>query len=175
MERVYLFSFWVISGVAVMVCLLCDSVISNKLDWSLIVGLSLGVCGLLFTVVIKAIQPLRSGLVCITVIILPFLYLLNMILQEDLIFSLGGSIAVLCCLFLWGAYIVYVKFQIIYRVLSITALLTVPLVFGILYCCKYFLSGFAIDQNSIMYHLFVMILCSSIFISVDFAKRTVRN
>ena len=175
MERVYLFSFWVISGLAAMVCLLCDFVISNKLDWSLIVGLSLGVCGLLFTVVIKAIQPLRSGLVCITVIILPFLYLLNMILQEELIFSLGGSIAVLCCLFLWGAYMVYVKFQIIYRVLSITVLLTVPLVFGILYCCKYFLSGFAIDQNSIMYHLFVMILCSSIFISVDFAKRTVRN
>ena len=175
MERVYLFSFWAISGVAAMVCLLCDFVISNKLDWSLIVGLSLGICGLLFTVVIKAIQPLRSGLICGTVIILPFLYLLNMILQEELIFSLGGSIAVLCSLFLWGAYMVYVKFQIIFRVLSITLLLTIPLVFGILYCCKYFLGGFAIDLNSIMYHLFVTILFSFIFFSVDFAKRKVRN
>ena len=175
MKRVYLISFWAISGVAAMVCLLCDFVISNKFEWSLIVGLSLGVCGLLFTVVIKAKQALRSGLICSTVIILPFLYMLSMILQEELIFSLGGSIAVLCCLFLWGAYMVYVKFQIIYRVLSITLLLTIPLVFGILYCCKYFLGGFAIDLNSIMYHLFVTILFSFIFFSVDFAKRKVRN
>ena len=50
MKRVYLISFWAISGVAAMVCLLCDFVISNKLDWSLIVGLSIGVCGLLFTI-----------------------------------------------------------------------------------------------------------------------------
>ena len=171
MKRVYLISFWAISGVAAMVCLLCDFVISNKLDWSLIVGLSIGVCGLLFTVVIKAKQALRSGLICSTVIILPFLYMLSMILQEELIFSLGGSIAVWSCLFLWGAYMVFVKFQMqIYRVLSITLLLTIPLVFGILYCCKYFLGGFAIDLNSIMYHLFVTILFSFIFFSVDFAK-----
>ena len=177
MKRVLLFTFWAISCIAAMVCLLCDFVISKDLDWSLIVGLSLGVCGVLVTVVIKAKQPFRSGLVSITVLILPFLFMLSVFLQERLIFSLGGSIAVWSCLFLWGAYVVYVKLQMqIYRVLSITVLLTLPLVFGILYCCKYFLGDFAMDSNSIMYHLFVSILLSFVFISVDFAKSNkVRN
>lgn len=177
MKRVFLFTFFVSLSVAAMVCLVCDFFISNDLDWSLIVVLSLAVCGVLVTVVIKAKQPLSSGLVSITVLILPFLYMLSMILQEELIFSLGGSIAVGSCLFFWGAYMVYVKFHMqIYRVLSITVSLTIPLVFGILYCCKYFLGDFAMDSNSIMYHLFVTILLSFVFFSIDFAKSNkVRN
>ena len=171
MKRVFLLTFWAISSVAAMVCILCDFVISKGLDWSLIVLLSLGVCGVLLTVVINAKQPFRSGLLYGTVIILPFLYMLSMILQEELIFSLGGSNAVWSFLFLWGAYAAYVKFQMqIYRMLSITILLTVPLVFGILYCCKYFLSDFTIDFYSNISFLFVTVSLSIAFLIIDFTK-----
>ena len=171
MKRVFLYTFWAISSVAAIVCLLCDFVISKDLDWSLIVGLSLGVSGVLIPVVIKGKHPLRNGLICSSLIILPFLYILSVLVQERLIFSLGGSIAVWSGLFLWGAYVVYVKLHMqIYRVLSISVLLTLPLIFGILYCCKYFLSDFALDSNSIMYHLSVTILLAFIFFSVDIAK-----
>ncbi len=171
MKRVLLFIFWIISSVAAMVCLMCDFVISKDLDWSFIVGLSLVAFGVLFTVVIRAKQPLRSGLISISIIILPFLFMLSMLLQERLIFSFGGSIAIVSCLFLWGVYRVYLKFRMqIFRVISITVLLTLPLVFGILYCCKYFLDDFVMDTNSIMYHLSISILLSLVFSRIDFAK-----
>jgi hypothetical protein len=177
MKRVLLFTFWAISCVAAMVCLLCDFVISKDLDWSLIVGLSLVVCGILFTVVIRAKQPIRSSMTCITVMILPFLFMLSMILQERLIFSLGGSIAVVSCLFLWGIYGVYLKFRMqIFIVLSITVLLTIPLVFSILFCCKYFLEDFTMDLNSSVYNLFVTVLISFALLVIGFVKgNKVRN
>ncbi len=177
MKRILLFTFWAISSVAAMVCFLCDIVISKDLDWSFIVGLSLVAFGVLFTVVIRAKQPIKSGLICITMIILPFLFMLSMLLQERLIFSLGGSITVVSCLFLWCVYSIYLKFRMqIFRVLSITMLLTIPLVFGILYCCKYFLDDFTMDLNSSVYHVFVMVILSFVFLVVDLAKgNSVRN
>src|SRR4051812_25451315 len=101
MKRILGLVLWILSTVATIVCLICDYVISTELDWSLIVLLSLLVFLVLFIVVLKANHPLRNSLVSITILILPFLYVLSKLLQERLIFSLGGSIAVISCLFLW--------------------------------------------------------------------------
>ena len=171
MKRILGLVVWILSTVAIIVCLICDYVISTELDWSLIVLLSLLVFLVLFIVALKANHPLRNSLVSITILILPFLYVLSKLLQERLIFSLGGSIAVISCLFLWGVYYGYMKYKRqIYRALSITLLLSIPLVFSISYSCMYFLDYFRMELNSSVYHLLVMVLLSVVFLGIDFAK-----
>lgn len=171
MKRILGLVVWILSTVAIIVCLICDYVISTELDWSLIVLLSLLVFLVLFIVVLKANHPLRNSLVSITILILPFLYVLSKLLQERLIFSLGGSIAVISCLFLWSVYCGYMKYKRqIYRALSITLLLSIPLVFSISYSCMYFLDYFTMELNSSVYHLLVMVLLSVVFLGIDFAK-----
>ena len=121
MKRNWGFVLWILSTVVAIVCLICDYAISTNLDWSLIVLLSLLLSGVFLTVVLKANDPLRNSLISITLLILPFLFLLSILLQEKLIFSLGGSIAVVSCLFLWGVFRVYRMYKRqIYRVISIT-------------------------------------------------------
>lgn len=171
MKRISGLVLWILTIVAVIVCLICDYTISTDLDWSLIVLLSLLVFGVIFTVVLKANHPLRNSLISITLLILPFLSILSMLLQESLIFSLGGSIAVISCSFLWGVYFVYMKYKRqIYRAMSITFLLTIPLIFSILYSCLHFLDHFTMDLNSSIYHVFVMGLLSLVFIVIDYVK-----
>lgn len=171
MKRISGLVLWILSIAAAIVCLICDYTISTDLDWSLIVLLSLLAFGVLFTVALKANHPLRDSLVSITLLILPFLFILSMLLQQRLIFSLGGSIAVISCLFLWCVYRIYMKYKKqIYRAMSITFLITIPLVFSILYSCMHFLNYFTMDINSSVYHVLVRVVLSFISIVVDFAK-----
>ncbi len=171
MKHGLLLVLWILTVLAAMVCLICDYVISEELEWSLIVTLSLLVFGLVSTVILRANHLLRSSLLGITIIILPFLYLLSILLREGLVFSLGGSIAVVSCLFLWGAYGVHSRYPMQkYRMLSNILLLTIPLVFSIMYSCMYFLDHFTVDLHSSMYHLLAMVLLSVVFWFIDFAK-----
>lgn len=171
MKRISSLVLWILSIVASIVGLICDYTISTDLDWSLIVLLSLLAFAVLLTVVLKANHPLRDSWLCIILLILPFLFILSMLLQQRLIFSLGGSIAVISCLFLWCLYRIYTKYKKqIYRAMSITFLLMIPFVFSILYSCMHFLDYFTIELNFSVYHLSVMVLLSFVFLVVDFAK-----
>lgn len=174
MKRLFILSVYVISIIASVVCVVCDYFITHHLDWSLIVVLSLIFFSVLFTVCLKANQPLKASMISLTIIILPFLFILSMLLQEPLIITVGGSIAILNCLFLWCVYVAYFYYHVKkYRLLSFSFLLTIPLVFSILFICNYFLEHFTISQYSYVYHFVSMLLFSFVFIVIDLTKRKV--
>lgn len=92
--------------IGIVVCIICDLAITRGLTWSLI-----PISSILFTwaIVFPAVMAGRRGifrslvisLVILSILIIPFLYVLSIILKVKAVFSIGAVMSVFSILLLW--------------------------------------------------------------------------
>ena len=165
-------SFSIISSfVAVITCVVCDYFISRELDWSFIVILSIISFWIFIPVTIGKKNAIRNFLIVLSLICMPFLFILSSILDKQLVVTLGGSLALIGCLSLWVIYCISLKFRgQPFLVLGFVFLLTIPLTTGIVWTCDFYMNRVT-NQNTLLLQLTLSsLLAISCFIT-SFLKK----
>jgi len=112
----------IVALIAITVCLVCDVAINRNFTWSLIVviGIILG-WGITYPILRSRRNKIAYSLLILTILILPFLYLLEKILNVNL-FLIGTCISLVSLWYIWSIYLLF-------RVLKKRKLLVVGIAF----------------------------------------------
>ncbi len=95
-----LFSAILLSGIAV--CLICNIAVSGSLTWSLIpISSILFAWILIFPMILTGKKAVITGLVSLSVFMIPYLSLLSQLTKTKEVFSIGAAMAVISIIFLW--------------------------------------------------------------------------
>lgn len=107
-ERLRLWLFAGVSGsflLAAAVCWICDIVLSGKLTWSLLVDCSLGLAwGVFLPLLTFRRRAVLWALAVLSAAILPYLYVLGILLEQPAVFRLGLAVAPVAMGYLFGVY-----------------------------------------------------------------------
>ena len=157
--------------IAIMTCILCNYVINKELTWSLIVMISVVASWLLMLPLFKSKEKIvRSLLIVLSIIIIPYLAILSMILKSFFVFSLGTSISVTSLVGLWCIYGVFLKYvdRKMYA-MGFIFLIMIPLALGITYISAYFINDFSIVLDAdILLQAIIMLGLSFICFGIDY-------
>lgn len=157
--------------IAIMTCVICDYFINEGLTWSFIVIISLVASWLLLLSLFKSKEKvIRSFLIRLSVIIIPYLAALSIILKSPLVFSLGTSISVASLVGLWCIYGAFFKFlNRKFCAMGITLLIMIPLVLWITYISAYFINDLSVFLDSdILLQVIIMLGLSFICFGIDY-------
>ena len=166
--------------IAIMVCVICDYVLTKNLTWSLIVLLSLIAGWLVFVPFFRArSKVIRKTLIVISIITLPFLAGLSAILKLPLILSMGSSIAGLSIAAAWGIYGVFVKcqkriflaFALSLLAFALSLLIVIPLACGITHITAYFIESVSMDFVSDLFHIITTLVLSGTCLMIDLVRQ----
>lgn len=132
-KHIVLFLLFLCFVIAAATCLICDYAINHSFSWSLVVIASLAMGWVLTLPFFKELKHLaRRFLTVLTIAILPFLFVLSLLLKVPNVFVLGGCIAPVAMIWLWGCYLLFKKLHD-RRFLAggFCCLITIPMIFGI--------------------------------------------
>ena len=159
--------------IAIMVCVICDYVLTKNLTWSLIVLLSLIAGWLVFLPFFRARgKVIKKSLIVISIITIPFLAGLSAILKLPLILSMGSSIAGLSIAAAWGIYGIFVKYQKrIFLAFALSLLIVIPLACGITHITAYFIESVSMDFVSDLFHIITTLVLSDTCLMIDLVRQ----
>ena len=159
------------SLLAITTCMICDYFITDGFDWSLIVILSIVSFWIFIPFTVRKENRIRNALIVLSVICVPFLFLLSLILDKQLVFTLGGSIAFASCLSLWGIYFIFFRYKRQpFLAFGHTFLLTIPLIVAVVWMSELFMKE-PIYQRSVLFQLLMSsLLAISCFVAAYLKK-----
>lgn len=131
-RRVFPILFSAVLLIAVLVCLICDLALSGSLTWSLIpVGSIVFAWLVSFPGIVFGKRGYTVSLLALSVLAVPYLYLLSRLIHVDKVFSLGTAMAAPSILFLWIVAAVFRRIGKgnVFVALGTTFLFAVPFVF----------------------------------------------
>ena len=106
----FVFSLIFLTGI--ITCIICNLAISGNLTWSLIPVISICFSWLLmFPNIIFRKKGIEISLISLSIIIVPYLYLLSSLTGAEAVFSLGSVLALPSIVFLWIVYAVFKCFE----------------------------------------------------------------
>ena len=95
-------------GIGILVCCICDITISGTLTWSLIVLSSVLVTWIAsFPVILLGKRGVLVAMIAISISIVPFMYILSILIKVNEVFSIGAVMSIISLVFLWIIYITY--------------------------------------------------------------------
>lgn len=101
-----IYTIAVIMGI--LVCCICDIAISGTLTWSLIVFSSILVTWIAsFPVILLGKKGVLVAIIAISILIVPFMYLLSILIKVNEVFSIGTVMSIISLVFLWIVYVLY--------------------------------------------------------------------
>lgn len=125
-------SFSLLLLIGIFVCSICDMAISGAFTWSLYPISSMLFAWFLFVPVLKyGTKGISGSLIALSLLIIPFLYVLSNILGgSNLILPIGIPISALSIVYLWCVYFLFQKMKVRkFLATACSLLLTVPLCF----------------------------------------------
>lgn len=134
--------------IAMCVCLISDICINQKLTWSWITSASLIFAWLLTMTLCKAKQDvmIRSLLIMLSLCIMPYLYILRMVLAQPLILSLGICISIIALIGLWSIYVINCRWnQRRFLASALSLLVLLPVTLGINHSVTLFMESYQVD------------------------------
>lgn len=161
-------------AIGILVCCICDAAISGTLTWSLI-----ALSSILFTwiasfpAILLGKKGVLVAMVAISIFILPFLYILSILINVNEVFSIGATMSVFTLVFLWIIYILYYRLK--ERKLlatGITFLFAIPFTFLINITLSKIIGEPAIDVWDIL-SAFILLIIAVAFIVGDYARKKV--
>ncbi|MBR4670310.1 MAG: helix-turn-helix domain-containing protein [Butyrivibrio sp.] len=159
-------------AIAMMVCFICDISISGKLSWSLITFSSIMVAWIIsFPVILLGKRGIFVALVALSIVTIPFLYVLSLLIGVKEIFGIGAVMAVIGIVFFWTIYFLYRKLR--ERKLLATGimfLLMIPFCFIINIVLSVML-GIALIEIGDIIAVFSLLIIAFAFIMGDYAKK----
>ena len=91
-----------------MVCAICNLAISGKLTWALIPILSILFALIVtFPIIMWGKQGIFGGLLAFSIFVIPYLFVLSRIIQVKTVLSIGGTMALICLVYVWLIYIIF--------------------------------------------------------------------
>lgn len=162
--------------IAIITCLICDVVINKGFTWSLIANSSIIlIWSILYPILKLDKNKIAYSLLILTILILPFFYLLEKILQVENLFIISACISLVSLWYLWS---VYLLFRVLKNrktlVTGITFLLGIPLELFIIVI----LVRFHIQENVGIYNyltLGLLFIISLIFLVKDSITQKMLN
>ncbi len=102
-----------ISFLTIIICLICNFLINHTLSWSLIVLFSILLCYFIIlpSLILPKKKKLLSSLICLTIFIIPYFFILNLLLTNFNIFKIGSISSLITLIYLWCTFFVYQKLR----------------------------------------------------------------
>ena len=159
-------------GIGILVCCICDIAISGTLTWSLIVLSSVLVTWIAsFPVILLGKRGVLVAMIAISIIIVPFMYILSILIKVNEVFSIGAVMSIISLVFLWIIYISYHRLK--GRKLlatGITLLLAIPFTILINSTLSKMIGEPVIDIWDIL-SVFILFILAVAFIIGDYARK----
>ena len=160
--------------IGILVCCICDVAISGTLTWSLIILSSILVTWIAsFPVILLGKKGVLIAIVSINIFILPFMYILSILIKVNEVFSIGAIMSIITLVFLWIIYILYYRLK--ERKLlatGITFLFAIPFTFLINIILSKIIGEPVIDIWDIL-SVFILLIIAVAFIIGDYARKKV--
>ena len=98
----------IISLITIIICLICNYFINHTLSWSLIVLFSILLLDLLIipSLILPKSKKALGSLISLSVFIIPYFFILNLLLDNFDIFKIGSISSIITLLYLWGTYLI---------------------------------------------------------------------
>lgn len=162
--------------IAIIVCLICDVAIHNMFTWSLLaVSSILFAWGILFPTMKLGKKGISWSLLVLTILLLPFLYILEKLLLVSNLFLIGACISLVSLWYIWSIYFLFkILIKRTYMVVGIAFLLAIPLELFI----HIILVRFSIENNLSSWDylsLIILFILSFIFLEKDLVHQKMRK
>ena len=158
--------------IGILVCCICDAAISGTLTWSLITLSSILVTWIAsFPVIMLGKKGVLAAMIAISIFILPFMYILSVLIKVNEVFSIGAIMSIITIVFLWLIYILYYRLK--ERKLlatGITFLFAIPFTLLINITLSKIFGEPAIDVWDIL-SVFILLIIAVAFIIGDYARK----
>lgn len=158
--------------IGILVCCICDAAISGALTWSLITLSSILITWIAsFPVILLGKRGILISMVSISIFIIPFMYILSILIKVREVFRIGAIMSIMTLIFLWMIFLLYYRLK--YRKLlatGITFLFAVPFTLLINTTLSKIIGEPAIDVWDIL-SVFILLIIAVAFIIGDYAKR----
>lgn len=104
--------YTIIMVIGIVVCCICDIAISGTLTWSLIVLSSILVMWIAsFPVILLGKKGVLVAMIAISILIIPFMYILSILIKVNEVFSIGAIMSIISLVFLWMIYVLYYRLK----------------------------------------------------------------
>lgn len=166
-----LFSIMLLTGM--MVCLICDLAISRKLTWALIpIGSMAFAWVVFFPGIVLGKKGITVSLISLSVFIIPYLYLLSVLIKVKEVFSIGTVMAALSIIFLW---LIFAAFRRIGKIrkfaaLGMTFLLSIPFMFIVNVTLSKMIAEPVCDLWDIL-SAFILLVSAGLSFICDYARK----
>lgn len=170
-NKIYFIIFTVICLIAVTVCAICDLAISKSLTWSLICITSIIFTWLILlpSMILKK-KIVFTTLLLLTIFIIPFLYILSVLIKHTEVLSIGTIMSVIGILYLWSIVGIFQRLKHRkYIVSGISTLLAIPICLIINVILSKMILEPIIDIWDIL-TIFILIIISIILFIMDYYK-----
>lgn len=158
--------------IGIMVCCICDIAISGTLTWSLIVLSSILVTWIAsFPVILLGKRGVLVAMIAISIIIVPFMYILSILIKVNEVFSIGAIMSIISLAFLWIIYVLYYRLkERKFLATGITFLFAIPFTLLINSTLSKMIGEPVIDIWDIL-SIFILLIIAVAFIIGDYARR----
>lgn len=159
--------------IGIMVCLICNIAISGNLTWSLIPISSIVFAWVIvFPSIILGKKGIIVSLISLSVFVIPYLYLLSILIKVKEVFSVGVVMSVVGIIFLWiiVAVLSFVRKTRKLIVLGMICLLTIPFIIIVNVILSKMIAEPMFDIWDVLSIFFLLILAFISFIC-DYAKK----
>lgn len=158
--------------IGILVCCICDAAISGALTWSLITLSSILITWIAsFPVILLGKRGILIAMVSISIFIIPFMYILSILIKVREVFRIGAIMSIMTLIFLWMIFLLYHRLK--YRKLlatGITFLFAVPFTLLVNTTLSKIIGEPVVDVWDIL-SVFILLIIAVAFIIVDYAKR----
>ena len=158
--------------IGILVCCICDIAISGTLTWSLIVLSSVLVTWIAsFPVILLGKKGVLVSMIAISILIVPFVYILSILIKVNEVFSMGTIMSIISLVFLWIIYVLYYRLK--ERKLLATGiafLFAIPFTFLINSTLSKMIGEPVIDVWDIL-SVFILLIVAIAFIIGDYARK----
>ena len=175
-NRIISIIFSALCIIGIIICVICDLVISKTLTWSLITISSITFAWIIsFPIISFGSKGISKGIVLLSISIIPFLYILSILINENYIFKIGSIISFISIMYIWC---IFGIFQLLktrkYKAIGITFLLMIPFELIINIVLSMMIFEPIIDIWDIL-SSFILLILGSIFFILDTLHRVSNN
>ena len=158
--------------IGILVCCICDIATAGTLTWSLIVLSSILLTWIAsFPVILLGKKGILIAMIAVSIFILPFMYILSILINVSEIISIGAIMSVITLAFLWIMYVLYYRLK--ERKLlatGITFLIAIPYTFLVNITLSKMIGEPAIDVWDIL-SVFILLVIAVAFFIADYARK----
>ncbi len=152
--------------IAISVCIICDLAISGRFTWSIITTSSIILVWLvLLPIVMLGKKGISTSLGMLSIFIIPYLYILSILIKENEIFTIGVVMSIIAIIYLWCIFWIFKLLQRRkIKAAGITLLLSIPFCLIVNVTLFKMISEPIIDIWDILSMVIIIIFASVLFI-----------